>query len=180
MSKVHFVIPYSIEKNLGRAYNETMDLIPEGDSACIMDYDVQLLTPDAPAIISQYANENPNAVLTCFANRIHPLNTEQLWSGVVDDNSTMTKHLLIAKKQTKNPHTVTPVLTHFSGFLFVLPKSIWTNHRFSETGKCLGVDTEWFKKLKSNNIPVLRMNRIYVWHTYRILNGIDNKDHLIK
>lgn len=177
--KVHFIIPYSQDKNLGKAYNESMRLVPDGDAACIMDYDVQLLTPDAPAIINKYANENYNSVLTCYTNRIHPLNTEQLLTGKVQDEPNIALHILKAQDQVKKLHNLSPVYNHFSGFLFVLPKSIWNKCPFPENGQCLGVDTEWFKTLKRNNIPVLRMNRIYCWHTYRLVNGIQNKQHLL-
>lgn len=176
--KLHFIIPYSTDKNLGKAYNDAMALIPDGDSACIMDYDVQLLTPDAGSIITQYAQENPNKILTCFTNRIHPLNTEQLLSGKCEEGASMISHLITAKRQAKMAHTLTTICNHFSGFLFVLPKEIWKSNPFNETGQCLGVDTEWFRQLKKNNIPVMRMNRVYVWHTYRLLQGIDNKEHL--
>ena len=176
--KVHFIIPYSLDKNLGKAYNDAMSLIPEGDSACIMDYDVQLLTHDAGRIITQYATENPDKVLTCYTNRIHPLNTEQLLSGKVDDQPNMLAHLITAKKQANSAHTMATICNHFSGFLFVLPKEVWKNTPFPENGECLGVDTEWFKRLKGNQVPVMRMNRVYVWHTYRLLNGINNKEHL--
>jgi hypothetical protein len=176
--KLHIIIPYSNSKDLGKAYNESMELIPEGDSALIMDYDVMLLTPDAPKIISEYAELYPKSVLTCFTNRIHPLNTEQLMTGIPDVRPNITQHLIMARQQAKNQTTVTEVTQHFSGFLFVLPKEVWKANKFKETGQCLGVDTEWFKQLKTNSVPVLRMNRIYVWHTYRLLNGIQNKEHL--
>lgn len=176
--QVHIKIPYSTTKNLGLAYNQQMALIPDGDAACFLDYDVQLLTPDAGAIIQKYAEQNPNAVLTSFTNRIHPLNTEQLLNGKLDDNPNMNRHLIIAKQQAAYEHTVTPIHNHFSGFLFVCPKHIWEQYPFPENGGCLGVDTEWFKLLKRNNVPVLRMNRVYVWHTYRLLQGINNKEHL--
>jgi hypothetical protein len=177
--QTHIIIPFSQSKNLGKAYNEEMARIPEGDSAIIMDYDVQLLTPDAPSIISKYANENFNSVLTCFTNRIHPLNKEQLFNGQVNENPNIADHIKIARQQTGKLHNLSPVYNHFSGFLFVLPKSVWKKVPFPELGTCLGVDTEWFKLLKANNIPMLRMNRIYVWHTYRLIEGITNKEHLL-
>lgn len=156
-----------------------MRLIPEGDSACIMDYDVQLLTPDAGSIITRYAAEHPDKVLTCYTNRIHPLNVEQLLIGKVDDNPNMSQHLIRAKNLSNKPHTATLVKDHLSGFLFVLPKSIWEKCPFPENGQCLGVDTEWFKALGRVGVQVLRMDRIYVWHTYRLLNGIRDKQHLL-
>ncbi|HLA53220.1 MAG TPA: hypothetical protein VK618_07940, partial [Flavitalea sp.] len=71
--KVNIMIPYALDKNLGRAYNETMRMVDDGDWACLMDYDVQLLTPDAGKILHDYAIRFPHAgMLTCYTNRIHP------------------------------------------------------------------------------------------------------------
>lgn len=175
---VHIQIPYALDKNLGKAYNEAMRLIPEGDVACFLDYDVMLLTPDAGRIIHEYAARYPNAILTCFTNRIHPLNREQLYLHSPDDNPNIKDHILRAEEAKAHLYTVHRVTDHFSGFLTVIPKKIWQMCPFPENGQCLGVDTEWFKVLKSKGIPMLRMNGLYVFHQYRIMNGINNKDHL--
>ncbi len=58
--KVHIMTPYSLTKQLGVAYNEAMALIPDDDSGCLIDGDVNFLTPDYGHIINQYANENPS------------------------------------------------------------------------------------------------------------------------
>jgi hypothetical protein len=69
--KVRIRTPYSLEKNLGKAYNEEMALIPDGEAACFIDGDVNFLTPNYGAILHDYSTKYPNAVLTCYANRIH-------------------------------------------------------------------------------------------------------------
>ena len=69
--------PYSIDKNLGKAYNEEMALIPDGDAACFLDGDMMFTIPDYGHVINEYANLYPNAVLTCWTNRTHNLSVGQ-------------------------------------------------------------------------------------------------------
>lgn len=178
--KVHHIIPYSLEKNLGVAYNEAMALIPEGDWACLQDYDVMLLTPDAPAHIHEYAVRNPNvAMLTCLTNRVHPKSTDQLFSRHVDDDSNMRRHIEIAELSKRYLYDTQQIHDNISGMLMLMSKAQWKKTPFVEDLKCLGVDTEMSKTLRERGEPVLRMNGIYVWHTYRIMNGIRDKTHLL-
>jgi GT2 family glycosyltransferase len=176
--KVHFIIPYSNEKNLGKAYNDAMRLIPDGDHACFLDYDVLMLTPDAAFHIHEYARRYPDALLTSFASRIH-LTSPQLYGGELCENADLRHHLGLAEKMKKNLYQVTPITKNFSGFLMVLPKSLWYRYPFSEDGQCLGVDTDYWKRLIAGGDKILRMDGIYVWHTYRLLKGVANKNHLM-
>ena len=177
--KVWFTIPYSIEKNLGKAYNQEMERIPDGDAACFLDGDTLFLTHDFGEIITSYANAYPDAVLTCWTNRIHEKAIEQK----KDFKSTDIKdHLKIKQGFT----TVTPLQGSVSGFLLVVPKSVWLKHKFTETNiyrpgtpNLLGVDNEFTNKIRSAGIPVLRMDGVYIWHSYRLLSDGMDKSHLL-
>ncbi len=175
---VHICIPYSIEKNLGKAYNDTMQRIPDGDAACFIDYDVQMLTPDAGKIIHDYANLYPSNLLTCFTNRVHPLAKMQLLNGQVSDNTDIKHHIELAEKQKENLYQVSEVKNWIAGMLMVLSKEFWLKHPFPENGKCLGVDTTYSRDLRRRGYKILRMDGLYVWHSYRIINGIKNVNHL--
>lgn len=155
-----------------------MNRIPEGDTALITDIDVLLLTPDIPAIIEAYAARYPEAVLTCLTNRISPLSRFQLYDNSISSNSDIRYHIELAERLKAFPKTVTKVTGDISGFLMVIPKSVWQQCPFEESGKCLGVDTYWNRKVRAKGIDILRMDTVYVWHTYRIMTGIGNKNHL--
>jgi hypothetical protein len=176
--KVHICIPYSIDKNLGKAYNETMSRIPDGDSACFIDYDVQLLTPDAGKIIHHYAKLYPNNLLTCFTNRVHPTAKMQLLNGELSENTDIKHHIELAEEQKKYLYEVTEVNHWIAGMLMVLSKEFWTKHRFPVNGQCLGVDSRYSIDLRKRGYKILRMDGLYVFHQYRIMNGIENKQHL--
>lgn len=181
--KVHIQIPYCPEKNLGRAYNQAMSNLPEGDWACFIDYDVMLLTPDAGKILHDYAtlmtkNEDRSEILlTCWTNRIHPKAHMQLYTGEVQDNADVRTHIKEANDAKKYLYNVTRIRENISGFLMLIHKSMWEKQKFIEDG-CLGVDTEYSKALKARGSKIFRMDGLYVWHTYRLEKGIKNKEHL--
>ena len=177
--KAHIVIPYSIDKKLGHVYNQAMKQIPDGDAACIMDYDVQLLTWDAGKIIHDYANKYPNALLTCFTNRVSPSAKMQLLNDEVSEDTDIRNHIAIAEEQKKHLYEVTPIKQWIAGMLMVIPKSLWLKYPFPESGKCLGIDTYYSKMILRRGVDILRMDGLYIWHSYRLINGIHHKKHLL-
>lgn len=177
--QVHISTPYRTDKNLGKAYNETLSSIPDGDAACVLDYDVMLLTPDAGAIISEYAIRFPHNLLTCFTNRVSPLSKKQLLGGTVSNDPDVRNHIKIAEKQRTLLYSASPVNRDISGFLMVIPKSLWKDYPFDESGKCLGVDTYYGRRIREAGRIIYRMNGLYVFHAYRITTHITDKSHLL-
>lgn len=180
MGRVWIRTPFSTEKNLGKAYNEEMAMIPECDAACLIDGDVMFLTPDYGHILNDYHNRYPDAVLTCWTNRIHELAKGQLLKDAGDD----IRQVIPAARFIKNNQTVEPIQGTVSGFLLVVPKSVWNKHKFTEENlykpgqpNLLGVDNEFTNRIRRNGVQVLRMNGMLVWHTYRLLDG--SKAHLL-
>jgi GT2 family glycosyltransferase len=177
--KVHILKPYSVEKNLGRAYNEAISLIPDGDWACLMDYDTMFLTPDCGKILHDYADIFPNTgMFTCFTNRIHPLSTDQLYKGTLINNTDIQYHITLADEAKKNLYKATKLQKVVSGFLMMIKKDTWKDIKFTENRLCLGVDNDYCARLMDNGRSILRMDGMYVWHSYRLQNGIHNKEHL--
>lgn len=179
--KVWYFTPYSTNKNLGQSYNEYLSLIPEGDSACIMDGDACFLNSDFGHIIHEYAKLYPNAVLTCYINRIHSLAKGQLHPEM---NSADIRECLEYAERIKGVRTVTPVTGSVSGTLLVIPKHIWKRFPFSEVNtfrpgepNLLGCDNEWTNRIRANGIKVLRMDGLLIYHQYRLLTN--SKQHLL-
>lgn len=171
------VKPYREDKDLGKAYNDVMEMIPDNEHAVIMDTDTMFLTPQQPGIIMQYIKKYPDAILTCYTNRISPL-SKQLYQGKVNSNPDILSHIANANKLQAGPLSVRMIGNAISGFLMVVPKSVWHKFKFIEGIGCLGVDT-WFSKMcHQKQVPILLMESIYIWHTYRIENGIYDKKHL--
>jgi GT2 family glycosyltransferase len=177
--QVHICSPYRPDKNLGKAYNETMQILPDDWWGCLTDYDVQLLTPDAGRILHEYANLFPEAaLLTCYTNRISSLSKMQLLDGVVSDNTDYFHHYSLAEKQKRFLYGATQINADISGFLMMISKKAWREQPFPETGICLHVDTTYGRTIRAAGKKILRMNGLYVWHAYRLINGIGDKTHL--
>ncbi len=86
--------------------------------------------------------------------------------------------------ECKDITTATIIRGPVSGFLLVVPKSIWNKVKFRETNtfrpgepNLLGVDNNFTNDVRAHRIEVLRMDGILVWHTYRLLDG--SKTHLL-
>jgi GT2 family glycosyltransferase len=177
---IHVKIPFDTEKNLGRAYNKAFEGVADDDWVCLMDHDVLLLTPDAIQIMEEYTKNFPDTgIFTCYASRIHPLSKYQLLFQEPSDNANLEFHLQIAYNQKRHGITVQEIPDIISGFLMLVSKKTWNRIKFPEHGKCLGVDNIFSQDVLSAGLKIYRMNSIYVWHTYRLTNGIGNKAHLM-
>jgi GT2 family glycosyltransferase len=177
--KVRIIKPYRHDKNLGKAYNEEMATLDDDDWNCLCDLDTCFLTPDAGTILEEYARQNPDAgILTCFTNRISTLSKMQLLNGRVDENSDMKHHVRLAEDQRRFLYNTTEIDRDISGMVMLISKRTWSQYKFTENIKCLGVDTEFNRRIRSAGKRILRMDGLYIWHTYRILNGITSKTHL--
>jgi GT2 family glycosyltransferase len=171
------ITPYATDKDLGRQYNQAMAMIPDSGHACLMDIDAMFLTPEQPGIIQQYVERYPDAVLTCYTNRISPL-SKQLYGGKMNEDSDIKTHIKIAATLQKNERTVKVIGNPISGFLMVVPKKVWQKVPFLEGIGCLGVDTWFSRALHKKGVPILLMESIYIFHSYRIMNGVHSKEHL--
>ena len=173
---LHILEPYSIEKNLGAAYNAAMKYYAPDDWVCLKDHDTLFLRPDTIKHIHEYVQRNPNAgILTCYCNRL--ANREQLLEDRCTENDSIRHHVRLAKYQEQWLYRTTKLIKPISGFMMVIKKSTWDKIKFKETG-CLGVDNEFHLGVVEAGMDVLRMNGIYLWHSYRLINGIGNKEHL--
>lgn len=181
--ELHHVTPYRSDKNLGRAYNEAFTYYTEQghEWICLRDTDTMFLTPDAPGRIEQYINKYPEAgILTCFTNRVTTLSIDQLYQGQLSNNDSIRHHTLIAQDLMKRKGLeVTKIEKPISGMLMVVSRRVWERIKFDDTGLALGVDNDFSQRVLDAGLEILRMNSIYVWHTYRLLTGISNKKHLM-
>ena len=194
------IIPYSTDKNLGKAYNDAFrNTSDEVTHICFRDGDTCWLTPDYGVHLAEYVRLHPDAVLTCWTNRINE-RAEQQSKLVVDVEEDMTivkanvrdiydidEHIKISESFKPKLYNVTPLNGFVSGFCMVIPRSVWVNHKFAEQQvysdrgptNMLGVDNDFTNRIRAAGIPVLRMDGLYIWHTYRLLQGDNDKTHLL-
>jgi GT2 family glycosyltransferase len=196
---IYDIIPYSTEKNLGKAYNDAIAALPDDAHICLRDGDTCWLTPDYGVHLAEYVRLHPNAVLTCWTNRINE-KAEQQHKGTsiscpfgsnapiemkVRDVANIVDHLRAADTIKKDLYKTTALHGFVSGFCLVFPKSLWQQHKFAEKQvyedrgphNLLGVDNDWTNRVRAAGVPVLRMDGLYIWHTYRLLDN--SKNHLM-
>lgn len=177
--------PYRQDRNLGRAYNEAFEKMNEEDWLIITDYDVLLLLPDQISHIHEYIYQFTGAdMFVCWSNRTYHSNA-QLYGGPVPTPEMVSKddyivnHIKTAKYCYKDLYKVTEVKQNVSGFLMAIPKRTWNEIKFTEDLKCLGVDTLFSQRMLNAGKKILRMDGIFVFHTYRIDKDIRDKAHLL-
>lgn len=171
--------PYRTDKDLGRAYNQVMALLPDDWWACFHDIDTSFLTPDCGLIMREYAIRNPDAgILTCLTNRVSTLSTKQLLCGRVSEDPNIKNHIKLAEAQKNFLYQTTDINRDISGMLMMISKKTWTDFPFPEGGKCLGIDTHYNRLIRGNGKKILRMDGLYLWHTYRLNTGILDRSHL--
>jgi GT2 family glycosyltransferase len=171
--------PYRKDKNLIKAYNSFMEIIPHGGWALFRDGDTLFLDPFYGEIIENAIHNNPDTgCFTCLTNRIG--NKKQLHSEYSGDDIKI--HRNIAKKlRNKNkgkyeemPFRLGNNPQTLSGMLFVLSKDAWkqiggfkqsTIHK--NKSNILGVDNQLHKDLHENNIKIKIIKELYIYHWYR-------------
>lgn len=174
---IHVASPYSLTKDLGAAYNSFMKLIPEGDWVILHDHDVMFLLPETIQMIDEYTKKFPDTgIFTCWTNRIG--NPHQRVALLNDTNDSILRHIEIAEEHKELLFQCSEINQEISGFLMVVNKSTWNEIKFHEGIKCLGVDTDFSLKVLASGRKILRMDSVYVWHTYRLKNGVKFKAHL--
>jgi GT2 family glycosyltransferase len=176
--KVYYFTPYATNKNLGAAYNEYMELLPNDDDwACFLDGDTMFLIPDWGNIIQQAIEKHPDTgMFTCYTNRVN--NPQQLYRGMFSENGDIRAHRNIAIAcRELHPYQVTPLSRVISGMMMVIQKKTWKEFRFGDG--LLGVDTNISRRLLKAGKPVMLMQGIYLLHYYRMNEGRHSTEHLI-
>lgn len=171
--QVHILTPYDVNKDLGKAYNQACAMVPDGDWICLMDYDTMLLTPDAGKILYEYAANGVDGLYTCYTNRCHPTSLQH--ASLMNNVTDIKEHIRYA--EDCRGKGLLRIKGNISGFLMMFPKSLWLKYPFKEGIGCLGVDTDFWRRLAADNVLMYIMTGLYVWHTYRLTTN--NKNHLL-
>jgi hypothetical protein len=174
---IYYFTPYAIDGNYGKEINHYMELLPNDDDvAVIMDGDIMFLQADFGHAIHRVLGKYPLGVFTCLTNRVGC--KQQIYGGKISNNSDIKRHKLISNKLSKqHAHQATPLPPPLSGHLLVVPKKIWKEFKFKEGVGILGVDWDFTERV-SKKYPLYLMRGIYVFHYYRLLEGVKNISHL--
>jgi len=175
---IYYCIPYSIEKNLAKAYNEFVNLLPSDDDyACFVDGDTIFTTSDYGHTIDSAVRAYPDiGCFTCYTNRV--CNKVQVVEGIDYDSNDIFYHrnvgnilqtifgstcvdITIPPEETKTP-------MYISGVMIMIKKSLWKKiGGFKDLNAMLGVDNMLHKDIIAANEKIYLMKGVYLYHWYR-------------
>jgi len=180
---IYYFVPWSYggEKNLGKAYNQHMALLPEDDDwGVLMDGDIMFLTFNWGDIIEKAIEDNPDAgIISCYTNRIskrksqlHTINSPNILV-----------HRLKAKEfddQFSGTYKEIPG-EMVSGFLMIIKKKTWKDAgKFPEwENHILDLDGAISNRVRKLKKSIILMRGMYVFHYYRMAEGAAYKGHLM-
>lgn len=170
------MIPFSLERNLGAAYNEEMARLPDGDWALFIDHDcLPGLTREWVPLIYEHIAFKPDAgAFVAVTNRI-----DAAWQRAEEadpDNHDITYHtrIALARRSRRTLLDITDT-KGFGGVTFALSKSAWQAAGGFADG-LLCVDHSIFFRLQRAGLRVYLMESVYVYHRRRAEIGPLPKD----
>lgn len=182
--KIHFIHPFSLEKNYGKELNATMAMIPDGDWCAIMDWDAMLLCHEQIERIYKYVEQNISAgMFVCKSNRSGSLG-QRLNGRFEKEDLVKTQHWIAQNLITQTEFALATRATEIktdkiSGFLMLISKATWNEIKFNEELKILDVDRDYARRLIALGKQIFLMDSIYIWHSYRIWKDVKDKTHLL-
>jgi hypothetical protein len=175
--QIHYLQPYAVDKNIGKAYNEACALIPSGDWICITDQDVMFLLPDTKAQINAIVqrdirNGHPYHLYTCVTNRLGE--GWQLHNNERSENPDVKHHMDIARmRKFHYGMDVVPYTKAVGGFFMLFNVNVWAATQFKENS--IHFDTLFADSIRGKGGIVGLMLGVYVFHLYRF--GQPNPEH---
>lgn len=175
--KIRYVIPYTSDKNLARAYNWEVHN-SHSDYIVFCDRDIWFPYPFFGQQIEQIIQHHGDAVYTCLTNRVNCDWQRVDFKGDDKDHAWYADQLAINQGLRVADHTNSQLM---SGFLIAFPVKYWKD--LSEDGDLLGIDNMIHKMAVAQGLKVLLMQGVYVWHYYSGFDGANghskrDKTHL--
>ena len=173
--------PWRADKDLGKAYNECFELVPDdNDWVLITDRDIIFLDHTYGKILEWAINKYPDAgILTCTTNRLS-IRPQLHENGSLFKEPDIRVHAEQAKKDAKQKkYRVTGLDRPIAGLFMAIKKSTWKQVKFAEGMGALNVDVDYSRRMMESGRKIYRLDGIYVFHYYRMLEGKNYKEHLL-
>lgn len=176
--KIMYSNPFAVDKNIGRAYNEFCNIVPDDHWICLQDGDMMYLHNEwgkqIENIITMHGRNYD--LFGCVTNRIGGDSRQHPFPELFDDpDYTHHKAKAIELFDTKYS-TVTPTDLPVAGLLMVFHKSTWKKHPFKE--KTHHFDTDFGFDILNSGGKIGIMQGLYVFHDYRF--GRNNPTKYVK
>lgn len=164
------MMPYALDRNLGRVYNESMALLPSNAWAIFLDHDMMLTTRDWYRQFVEAMRFVPNAgAIVAVTNRI-----DAVWQRAAEtdsENHDIGYHTRIGLERLKRRTLLDISETKgFGGVCFAVSKESWEIAGGFADG-LLCVDHSLHFRLRRVGRPVYLHEGIYVYHRRRAFVG---------
>lgn len=175
--KIHYITPFSTEKNIGKEYNSRIAELPEDAWICLRDGDTMFMRPNwgqqIEAIIQ--ANEEKYKLISCVTNRLRA--THQLYNQTFSFDGEISNHIKIANQLHFDYYDMVEPATTVAGVCLIFHKSTWEEFRFNENS--IRFDTEFCTAIRRKYGAVIGIAKgLYLFHLYRW--GQENPTSYIK
>jgi len=178
---IHYIQPYATDKNIGRAYNGAIALMPDDCWVGIVDHDAMFLRPDSKAQIEHIIQDQGDkwGVLGVTTNRL--AGAHQLYNNTFNESGDIRVHLEIADK-CHNDHygKVVETKINIAGVCMLFKKEMWLKVRgFKENS--IRLDSEFTDSVMESGGRLGIMQGVYMFHLYRMRsnNPVWDVGHLI-
>jgi hypothetical protein len=168
--KLLAMTPFATDMNLGRAYNEAIELLPDDGWAVMLDHDAMWTTRTWHAQFAEAITRMPDAgAFVAMSNRIAPP-----WQQIGDrENHDMAQHRRFGTERLKVRTLLDVTETKgFGGVAFAVSKRAWRLAGGAADGM-LCVDHSIHFGLRAAGLRVWLIEGLYVYH-WRRAHG----DHL--
>jgi len=183
---IYTFIPYSIEKNLGKAYNQCLDLLPnDNDFAVLLDHDACFTTYNWYKQLNGITNKYTEC--GCFVSMTNRIGCE--WQRLYTpdsenwNNNDIYTHRIAGAELYANYYDDIKDVSKvdrgkvLGGVMILIKKSIWKKvGGFKEKG-ILGIDNQLHWDLMDIDEKVYLMKGVYLYHFYR--GETNDKSHLL-
>lgn len=173
---IHYITPYSTENNIGKAYNEAINCVPNDEDWIVLrDGDTMFLTPNWGRIIEENLklHEGEYALLGAKTNRIGVYHhKEQGMFNEFDVRKHYDKALELEQAKRNN---VQKVGFDIAGFFMAFQKKTWIAvGGFPENTPVF--DRIFTRKVRQIEGKVGVMEGLYLFHCYRIWSDNPEND----
>lgn len=165
--RIVYLSPHRPDKNIGKAYNDDIALMPDNAWIVIHDSDACFLLPHSKTYLEQAlkAHGDEFGLIGCITNRLGGLH--QCYKGVFSEEKDISKHYENSLEAWEEFGTEIEPTSGVAGLCMIFKKETWKKAGgFKE--KIITADTEFNKSVSKLGLKIGLAKGIYMFHSYRI------------
>jgi hypothetical protein len=179
--RIFYSNPFSLDKDIGKAYNEYLSSLNAKDDDWIVmqDGDILYLTPDWGKRINDALSLDGDkfGLVGCYTNRLR--SKHQLHKNAFNYDLNVRNHFDIANSYQEEG--IQEIKEYIAGFFMAFQYKTWKKIKFAENS--LAFDSLFSMRVKEIGLNIGLIRSLYVFHGYRLWTDDEpwnDKKHLQK